>query len=413
LKILLVNNYYYNRGGDCTYLLSLENLLKNKGHKVVVFSMHHPQNFKSEFSEYFVSYIDYREEIKKKTIKAVWNVLKRTFFSKEAMDNIEKLIKEERPDIAHIQNIHHHITPSIFKILKKNNIPIVWTLHDYTAICPNTSFLTDGKVCERCRKRKYYWPVLVRCKKKSIGASAIAALEIIIHRIMRVYNYVDKFIAPSRFLKHKFVEYGFKEDKIAHLDHFIDFPIVEDMVVPGDYYLFVGRISEEKGVKTLIDAASRINAGKLKIAGDGPLLDEMIAYVNAKGKGDVIEFLGHKSREDLFDLYRECKFLIVPSEWYENSGLIIFEAFACGKAVIGSNMGGIPELVKNEERGMIFKPGDSEELSAIIQYLINNPDKAVEMGKNARNFLAKNLNAETHYLKLTDIYKRAIEINNA
>jgi glycosyltransferase involved in cell wall biosynthesis len=408
MKILLINNFYYNRGGDCTYLLSLQKLLEKKGHKVIIFSMHHPDNFKTEFSKYFVSYINYREEIKIKTIKTVLKVLKRTVFSSEAKDKIKELIKKERPDIAHIQNIHHHITPSILYVLRKNKIPIIWTLHDYTAICPNTAFLTYGKICERCKKRKYYWPLIIRCKKDSLGASAIAAIETVIHRIMRVYNYVDKFIAPSKFLRNKFIEYGFRREKIVHIDHFIDFPIVKDRVVPEDYYIYVGRISEEKGVKTLVDAAIRANSSKLRVAGDGPLLDKMIAYVNAKDKRKIIKFLGHKSREELFDIYRECKFIVVPSEWYENAGLIILEAFACGKPVIGSRMGGIPELVKDAERGIIFEPGNVEELSDRIKYLLDNPDIADEMGRTARKYLEKELNREKHYDKLMKIYNQAV-----
>ncbi len=408
MKVLLINNFYYNRGGDCTYLLSLQNFLEKKGHKVIVFSMHHPNNIETEFSKYFVSYINYNEEIKKKTMKTVLKVLKRTIFSSEAKDKIAELIKIERPDVAHVQNIHHHITPSIFYVLKKHKIPIIWTLHDYTAICPNTSLLTHGKVCEKCKKRKYYWPLLMRCKKDSLGASAIAALETIIHRIMRIYNYVDLFISPSKFLRNKFIEFGFREDKIIHLDHFIDFPIIKDNVVPENYYLYVGRISEEKGLKTLIEAAIRVNSSKLKIVGDGPLMDEMIAYANARDKKKVIEFLGHKSREELFDLYRESKFIVVPSEWYENAGLIIFEAFACGKPVIGSMIGGIPELVKDKERGVIFEPGNSENLSALIKYLLDNPDIAEKMGENARKHLASKLNSENHYWKLIKVYNQVI-----
>ncbi len=405
MKILLVNNYYYNRGGDCTYMLSLEKLLKKKGHKVVIFSMNHPSNFNCEYSKYFVSYIDYAQEVRSKKISSGIKVLKRTVYAGEAKKKIETLIKEEEPDVAHIQNIHHHITPSIFYALRKNKVPIVWTLHDYTLICPNTSFLNHGKICERCRKRKYYWPLFVRCKKDSLGASAIAAFETILHRLMRVNNLVDVFIAPSMFLRNKFIEYGFNEEKIIHLDHFIDFPLVKDKILPEDYYLFVGRISEEKGVKTLIDAAIKVNSCHLKIVGGGPLLDEMITYNNERDKKKVVEFLGHKSREELFELYRNCKFLVVPSEWYENSGLTIFEAFACGKPVIGANIGGIPELIKDSVRGCIFKSGDIEELSLSIMHLLNNPDLVEQMGENTKTFIEQDLNANRHYSKLMKIYK--------
>ncbi len=408
MKVLLINNFYYNRGGDCTYMFSLKKLLEKNGHKVIFFSMHHPLNFDSKYSKHFVSHIDYAEEIKNKSISSAFKVLSRTLFSEEAKRKIEILIKEEKPDIAHLQNIHHHITPSIFHSLKKHNIPIIWTLHDYTLICPNTSFLDHGRICERCKKWKYFWPLLVRCKKGSFSASAMAAFEITLHKLMRIYNKVDVYIAPSKFLKNKFVEYGFNEANVKHLDHFIDFPVIKDKITSENYYLYVGRISEEKGIKTLIDAAIKVNSCHLKIVGGGPLLNEMIAYVKEKDKNNIIEFSGHKSREDLFDIFKNCKFVVVPSEWYENAGLIIFEAFSCGKPVIGANIGGIPEFVKDNVRGITYKPGDVDELCTHITHFLNNPDIVLEMGENARTHIDQNLNDEKHYDILMKIYKDAI-----
>jgi len=408
LKILLINNYYYNRGGDCTYMFSLKELLEKKGHKVIIFSMNHPKNIDCDYSKYFVSHIDYSEEIKNKKISSGIKVLRKTLYSGEAKKKIEALIREEKPDLAHLQNIHHHITPSIFRVLRRNKIPIVWTLHDYTIICPNTSFLARGEICEKCKKRKYYWPLLIRCKKNSLAASAMAAFETVFHRLMKVYSLVDVFISPSIFLRNKFLEYGFKEEKIVHLGHFIDFPVVKERTTTDDYYLFVGRIAEEKGVKTLIDAAIKVDRSHLKIAGGGPLIEEMNTYVRKKDKNKIIEFLGHISRKELRELYKRCKFIVVPSEWYENAGLIIFEAFATGKSVIGARIGGIPELVKDEERGLTFKAGDKEDLAETIGYLLNNPDLCEEMGENAKVFIENEMNPLKHYFKLMEIYNRVL-----
>ena len=158
MKILLVNNYYYYRGGDCTYLFSLKKLLEKNGHEVCIFAMQHPQNLDSEYSKYFVSYINYDDEVKNINIASGLKVLNRAIYSNESKEKIERMIEIEKPDIAHIQNVHHHITPSIFSVLKERNIPIVWTLHDYTMLCPNTSFLSHGKICEKCKKNRYYWP---------------------------------------------------------------------------------------------------------------------------------------------------------------------------------------------------------------------------------------------------------------
>ncbi len=408
MKILLVNNYYYNRGGDCTYLFSLKKLLEEKGHEVVVFSMHHPKNFDSEYSKYFVSYINYDDMVKEMSILSGFRVLNRTVYSKEAKQKINLLINDEKPDIAHLQNIHHHITPSIIYSLKKCGIPVVWTLHDYTVICPNTSLLSHDEICEKCKKVKYFWPPITKCKKNSFGASAIAAFETAIHRILKINKLVDVFIAPSEFLKNKLLEYEFMEKNIICLNNFNNIDLTDDVNYSGDYYLYIGRISSEKGIRKLIDAAVKTNSGKLKIVGDGPLKKEMMTYVKFKNGDHRIEFLGHKSHGEVIELIKNCQFVVIPSEWYENYPFAIIETFACGKPAIGSRVGGIPELIKDTERGLIFEMGDTDDLCSTIKYLLNNPDLVQEMGKNAKDFVTRELSAEMHYKKLLEIYERVV-----
>lgn len=424
MKILLVNNFYYNRGGDCTYLFSLQDILKKKGHQVIVFSMHHPLNFKSEFSDYFVSHINYEEELKSRNFITGFKVIKRTIYSAESKRKIEELIKIEKPDIAHIQNIHHHITPSIFSILKKYNIPIIWTLHDYTVICPNTSFLCRGMICERCKKRKYYWPLILRCKKDSLRASTMAAIEATVHTVMKFYRYVDFYIAPSRFLKNKFIEYGIEKEKMVFLNNFncyVDSDTEND--VKEKYFVYLGRLSEEKGVKTLIDASiklftsEKITVGnestyKLKLIGDGPMKNALKSYVKSHCVDDRIEFVGHKSHNEAMDILKYSKFLVLPSKTYENFPYSVLEAFSMGKPVVGSRIGGIPELVKNWETGLLFEPGNHEILALKIEFLIKHPEKAEALGKNAKESLSGEISTENHYSKLMELYDRAIKKNS-
>ena len=410
MKVLLVSNFYYGRGGDCTYLFSLKKLLEEKGHSVVIFSMHHPQNYDSEFSKYFVSYISFPDELKHFSLSAAFDVLSRTVFSLEAKLKIEKLIEEEKPDIAHLQNIYHHITPSIFYSLKKNNIPIVWTLHDYNTICPNTSFLSNDMICERCKKWKYYWPSIVKCKKNSFSASTMAAIETTLHRIMNVNDLIDVFITPSQFLRNKLIEYGFNGDNIECLNNFIDVELDDEDIDSGDYYLYVGRLSQEKGLKTLIDAALKTDSGKLKILGDGPLREELKSYIASKTTDSSIELLGHIEHKEVIKLLKGCRFVILPTECYENFPYSIIEAFACGKPVIGSRLGGIPEIVRNWETGLLFEAGDSDNLSLKIKFLMNHPSKAVEMGEAARKFVEQELSRDKYYDRLTDIYTGLLKI---
>ncbi len=409
MKILLVNNFYYNRGGDCTYLFSLKKLLESKGHNVAVFSMQHPENFESENAGYFVSYINYAEEIRKKNFFSGLKVLSRSIYSLEAKNTIESPLRNAKPDIVHLNNIRHHITPSIIYAVKKCNIPIVWTLHDYQLICPNISFLCHGKVCERCRKRKYFWPPIVRCKKNSCLASTMAAIEHSVQMISGVYDLVDAFICPSMFLRDKFIEYGFNENKLYYLKHFIDELCPNGSAAGDEYYLYIGRISEEKGVKTLIDAASGIKSHKLKIVGVGPLKEELMSYVESTiNANDTIEFLGYRKRPEVMELLKKCKFVVLPSEWYENFPYAVLEAFACGKPVIGSRIGGIPELVIDKKTGLTFEPGNADDLISKIEYLITHPDEIIKMGENGRSLTKKELNSDKHYEKLMGIYRNAM-----
>jgi|Deesub1362A_J573_1020465.scaffolds.fasta_scaffold00252_37 glycosyltransferase involved in cell wall biosynthesis len=409
MKILIVSNFYYNRGGDCTYMFSLKRLLEEKGHKVIVFSMHHPLNFDSPYSRYFVNYINYDQAVKKISISTGFEVLSRAVFSLEAMRKMERLIEDEQPDIAHLQNIHHHITPSIFYPLKRNKIPIVWTLHDFVLICPNTSFLANGRICERCKKRKYFWPPLVRCKKNSFLASLMAGIETTIHRLMRVNELVDVFIAPSEFLKNKLIEYGFDPERIVSLNNFSNIEISEDGVKEDDYYLYIGRISFEKGIRTLIDAALMADTGRLRIIGEGPLKEEMLAYVQDRDHRARIEFLGHKSHDEVIKFLKRARFLVLPSECYENFPYSIIEAFACGKPVIASRIGGIPEIVRNWQTGLLFPPGDVENLSLKIRFFMKHPNKARTMGRDAREFIKNQLNGDVYYERLIKIYEELLK----
>ncbi len=412
MKILHLSNYYYIRGGDCTYLFSLKKLLEQEGHENIVFSMHHPQNLDSGYSGYFVNYINYADEVKEQTLLSGLKILYRAVYSIEAKKKIESLIEKEKPDIAHVQSLHHNLTHSVLYPLRKHNIPIVWTLHDYALICPNTLFLCRGQVCEKCKKKKFYWSIIKKCKKDSLGASTVAVIETVVHRIMKMSDLVDIFITPSEFLRNKLIEYGINRDKIVCINNFIDLdPGKEKADDVGDYYLYVGRLTREKGIKTLIDAAIKADTGKLMIVGDGDLKDELISYVKEKGGDAEIEFLGLRSHEEVIGLIKNCKFVVLPSECYENFPYAVLESFACGKAVIGSRIGGIPELVRDNETGLTFEPGNSYDLSSKIKYLNDNPDNSLKMGENARLFVEQKLNAKKYYLKIMQIYNTVIKHN--
>jgi glycosyltransferase involved in cell wall biosynthesis len=403
MKILLANKYYYLKGGAEVSFFETAKLLEIKGHKVIFFSMQHPQNYASEYEKYFVSNVDYENDGFKNKIDASLKLL----YSFEAKKKIEELIAREKPDIAHLNNIYHQISPSILHSLKKFRIPMIMTLRDYKMVCASYSMLNNGNVCEACKDDKYYNCVLKGCVKYSCGKSLLNTIEMYLHhKLLHIYDLVDVFISPSRFLKSKLEEMGFK-GKIVYLPNFVrleefkpQFEWQENSIV------YFGRLSKEKGLFTLIEALKGIDI-KLKIIGEGPIRKSLELGVRSNEVNNV-EFLGYKCGEELKNEIKKSMFVVLPSEWYENNPRSIIEGFALGKPAVASRIGGIPELVKDKETGLTFDPGNANDLSEKIKELLGNKSLLKKMGENARRFVEVELNQEVHYKKLIEIYNAAM-----
>ncbi len=406
MRVLLANNFYYARGGACSYMFALTNLLESKGHEIVPFSMHHPENFDSAYSEYFVSGIDYVESLRRFGIGTGLKVVSRAVYSREAKNKIGRLIDDTVPDIAHLQNIHNHLTPAILYSLKQRNIPVVWTLHDYKMICPNTSFLRDGHVCERCKKTRYYNAPFAKCKKGSFAASLLAGAESYVHRTLNIQKMVDVFVAPSDFLRSKLIEFGLDGRRIVTLPNFIRPVRSTSPVVKGDYVLYSGRLSPEKGADVLIEAARHIKGAHFVIAGDGPeraALEKKAAGVTSSR----IDFLGHQSREKMMELTKAARFVVLPSKCYENCPYSILEAFACGKPVVGARTGGVPEMISDGGEGLLFEPGNASDLAEQIQRLFRDDGLLNEMGRKATEKAANKYSPDAYYKKMISVYTSA------
>ena len=413
MKIILINTFHYYSGGDCVYTFNVSKLLQEKGnHKIVNFAMQHPNNLPSKYLEFFVPEINLLEELKKKSIKSGIKVLKRVIYSTTSKQKLSQLLDKYPVDIAHIQNIHSHITPSIFHTLKSRNIPIVWTLHDYFILCPNSTFFSKNKVCEKCKGGKFYNVLFRKCRKDSYAASFIVMFEEYIHRFLGLLKLVDFFITPSQFMRGKMIEYGFPSDKVIHVPHFIDVnsfgPLAH--VNSVGYIIYIGRLSYEKGVATLIKSISIHSSNKLFIVGDGPMRAIFEKQVEVSKQKSKVKFLGFISvREKLKNVLREAAFAVFPSEWFETFGLGIVESYAMGKPVIGGNIGCIPELIKDGETGLLFEPGNSNDLAEKMQWMIDHPKERQEMGQRARELVEKEYNPELHYNRLMKVYKMALK----
>ena len=388
-------------------MFNLSRLLESKGHEVVHFAMRHPDNLPSPYADYFVSGIDFPDLLGRPTPSAALRVLGRSIYSGEAREKIARLVADTKPDIAHIHNIHAHITTSILRPLERAGIPIVWTLHDYKLVCPNSDLLSGGEICERCIPNRFHHVLLRRCKKGSLGASLVAMLVAVHGRLTRVPSRVDRFIAPSRFLEGKLIEGGFDRDRISWLPNFVD-EADREGEQEGDYYIYFGRLSREKGVDILIRAAALLGRGRLRILGEGPeraALERLAAGSGAEG----IEFLGHRPEEELAAILREAQFVVLPSRWYENLPFSIMEALAAGKPVVASDIGGIPEMVDDGVNGFLFPAGDVDALARRIADLLDSPDLRRELGRHGREKARELYNADYHYGKIIEIHRGLLE----
>jgi glycosyltransferase involved in cell wall biosynthesis len=383
-------------------------LLEQHGHKATAFARKHVEHLPSQYENYFP------EDIKTDSINFSWGALrtlKEIFYSSETKDALHELLKQFPPDIAHAHNIYGRLSSSVLDLLAEMDIPIVITLHDYKLICPSYRMLKDGRICEDCKGTQFYRSVINKCHKNSLLASLVYAFEAYFCQWMNKYSRnVNIFIAPSLFMKKKLVEYGWPKDRIVYLPNFIKLPTFDPAFSPEKYFLYLGRLSSEKGIATLIDSFISLNPDRfnirLQVVGEGHLRRQLEEKASQDPR---IQFTGYLSGNKLKETTRKALAVIVPSEWYENAPISILEAFAYGKPVIGSRIGGIPEMIDEEINGYLFDPGNADDLREKLELVLSMPDAQIsKMGQAARQKVEKEYNAELHYERLMDVYHRAL-----
>lgn len=413
MNILVANWTWYPSGGDWTYVDHITTLYREKGHTVVPFSMKDERNFPSPYSSYFIDHIDYKK-INKKSISEGLKVVKKSIYSTEARDNLERLLDTVKIDLAHINVIHHYITPIILKTLKDRGIPIIWTLHEYTPICPDSTFISNGKVCEKCFGGAFYNCVTNKCKKGSYPASIVAAAENYVHSYLNYYKYVDYYLCPSVFLYEKFKSFNFFPENLVQLYHGYNYTEIEATLQsdgqtimpqisdPERYIVFVGRLEKIKGTHTLLAAMKDNPSIPLKIIGTGTQEQELRTYVQEHHL-DNVTFMGKQTKQQTLQTIAGSAFLVCPSEWYEVLGFTAVEAMALGRPVIGSAIGAIPEMVISNETGMLFEPGNAQELSENIRLLFADQQKIQQMGSKAKTHIHQLINTEKHFSRLQEL----------
>lgn len=406
MRILMCNSYYYIRGGAERCFFDLTTLLEQHGHEVVPFSMQHERNYPTPYDKYFLSNIDFPQMLAKGGgLIDKLKTAERVIYSREARQKIERLIEDTQPDIAHIHGIAHETSPSILPAIKAAGIPVVQTLHDYKLLCPNTSFVSNGQICERCKVHRYYNAIRYRCKRGSLGASFLASMELYIHKAFQVYERnVDAFIAPSNFLANKMREYGV-QNYLVQIPNFIDVDSFECRYTFENYVVYVGRLDRLKGIQTLLEAMLDVRRSHLYIAGSGDAMveTELRTFVK-EHKLDNVTFLGHLDRSELLPLVQHAACVIVPSQSYENYPMSALEALASGTPVIGARIGGIPEIVIDGETGLLFESGNAESLSDSINILLDDPNRVVQMGRNGRRRVEEINHPDRHYAQTMALY---------
>jgi glycosyltransferase involved in cell wall biosynthesis len=407
MKILQINNIHFRRGGADIVYLNTGRLLENHGHKVFYFSQQNGKNDSAISKDYFVKETNYFD----KSFLSKMYSIPRFFYSNESKSKLSKLIIDLQPDLAHIHLYKGVLTPSILQVLKNNDIPVIITLHDYGLLCPHNLML-DGKmnICTRCVDGSALNCIMHKCNRNNLMLSTISSLEFIFHKTFFPFDkYFDKIIAVSNFGQSIHQKSIHSFNKMVQLYNF--YPNLDKTEInskKGSYILYLGRLSAEKGVETLFTAwLKKERKLKLKIAGTGDLFGELNDLAI---QTDSIEMLGFKSGEELNTLIREASFIIVPSEWYENNPLTIIEAYANGKPVIGSNIGGIPEIINDGDTGFLFEMGSVNDLSEKITKAESiDEQEYYRLSTNSRKFADEYFSEELHYCSLISIYEELIQ----
>jgi glycosyltransferase involved in cell wall biosynthesis len=393
VKVLLIHNRYQLAGGEDVVVQAEKALLEANDHQVALVEISNDQ---------IVSVFD----------KA--NAAVRAIYSPASKQQVSAEIAQFRPDVVHVHNFFPLLSPSVYDACRDAGVPVVQTVHNYRLGCLNAILLRNGKVCEDCLGKRMPWPGIVHgCYRGSRAQSAATAAMLAVHWLRGTWQErVDAYIVLTNFQKEKMVQAGLPREKIYVKPNYISEPEqCGESKIFGDYALFVGRLSPEKSITTLIEAYKHNDLRiPLKIVGDGPLHESLQADVQAAGLESAIKFLGRQDKSAVLSLMHNARFLVFPSIWYETFGLTMVEAFACGLPVLASRLGSMAEIVEDGVTGLHFEAGNSADLADKMQWANEHPEEMISMGKNARRAYEAHYTPEINYQQLTAIYQQVIDI---
>ena len=387
MKVLFVHNFYQQFGGEDSAAIAERNLLESNGNEVLGFTRHN-------------------DEIKSYSLWEKAAFIPRTMYSHRTEREIRKAVEDFAPEVAFVHNVYPLISPSLYHTLHSLKVPIVQVVHDFRPFCPNGWFYIDGQICERCKFGNYLHAVKHRCYKDSYTLSALYSAALAGNRMAGMTDKVAAYVCLTNFYRQKMLEVGLPEKKIFIRPNFID-PVAfaQDRSSPGsgEYALYLGRLSSEKGPLTVLRAFENLPDVPLKIVGTGPLEAEMKQYIHDKHLVNV-EMVGFKSGADKWRMIKNALFAIIPSECYENFPMVSLEYFSGAKPIIASNLGGLPHIVEEGKTGLLYRPGDAADLVEKIRSLLSRPAQIAEMGNRGRQLAETRYGPQESYSNLMNIF---------
>ena len=395
--MLNVSQNHHVRGGSDRYFFTLAELLQKHGHRVIPFTAASPNNEPSEWEHYFPRAADFEHP-------GAGDLL-RFLYSQDAVKSIRRLLKDTDIDLAHFHIYYGKLTASILEVLKRDGIPLIQTLHEYKLTCPVYNHLSNDQICEAC-EGKHFWRALPkRCNRGSLARTALSVTESYVSKMLGAVKKFDHFISVSHFLRKKMISHGIPKDKISTVHNFVDVSDITPNFSEGDYVLYFGRVHRSKGILTLIEAAVPLTHVPIYIVGDGETMPEIQRIIEKNGC-EHIHLLGFKQGDELRELILNSICTVLPSEWYENCPMSVLESYAYGKPVIGADIGGIPELIKDGVDGFLVPSGDQETLRDRLQWMFEHKSEATEMGRAGRHKMEIEFNADIHYERIMNVYQR-------
>jgi glycosyltransferase involved in cell wall biosynthesis len=385
MKVLVVHNRYQQPGGEDQVFSAETALLESYGHRVVRYCTHN----------------DRVADMNRLALAG------NTLWSRSTYRKLRALVRRERPDVAHFHNTFPLVSPAGYYAARAEGVPVVQTLHNYRLLCPDALFFRDGRVCEDCMGKAVPWPGVVhKCYRGSRTASGVVSAMLTVHRALRTWTEaVDVYVALTEFARGKFIEGGLPAEKLVVKPNFV-YPDPGPGEGRGGYALFVGRLSPEKGVGTMLEAWERLEGGiPLKVVGDGPLRERV---AETAGRHPCVEYLGYRPAEEVQALLKEASMLVLPSEWYEGFSRVAAEAFASATPIIAGDLGAATELVEHGRTGLRFRPGDAEDLAARARWFFSHPEEHARMRREVRAEYEAKYTAERNYRMLIGLYDSAL-----